>query len=116
MNRIFKTLALFLVVSTVSFVYAQEEFDDADAGKGTTLGADKKPASTTGKVGAKSATASTGNKIGLTGGGTGSGDGPPTADDIRLEARGETESKGAKPSLWERIFGKKATKPAKKPN
>ena len=114
MNRIFKTLALFLVVSTVSFVYAQEEFDDADAGKGTTLGADKKPASTTGKTSTTKATASTG-KIGIAGGGP-AGDGPPAGDDIRLEARGETEAKGAKPSLWERIFGKKATKPAKKPN
>ena len=114
MNRIFKTLALFLVVSTVSFVYAQEEFDDADAGKGTSLGADKKPASTTGKTSATKATASTG-KIGIAGAGP-TGDGPPAGDDIRLEARGETEAKGAKPSLWERIFGKKATKPAKKPN
>ena len=28
MNRIFKTFALFLLVSTVSFVYAQDELDD----------------------------------------------------------------------------------------
>ena len=43
MNRIFKTLALFLLVSTVSFVYAQEEFDKSDDGKGMMLTPDKKP-------------------------------------------------------------------------
>ena len=37
MNRIFKTLALFLLVSTVSFVYAQEEFDKSDDGNGMML-------------------------------------------------------------------------------
>ncbi len=32
MNRIFKTFALFLLVSTVSFVYAQDELDDTKKG------------------------------------------------------------------------------------
>ena len=32
MNRIFKTFALFLLVSTVSFVYAQDELDDTRKG------------------------------------------------------------------------------------
>jgi len=110
MNRIFKTLALFLLVSTVSFVYAQEEFDKSDDGKGMMITPDKKP---DGKVPtAKTADDKTSKgKPSLTGPG-----GPPAGDDIRLEASGEAEKPGAKLTLWERIFGKKAGKPAKKPD
>ena len=110
MNRIFKTLALFLLVSTVSFVYAKEEFDKSDDGKGMMLTPDKKP---DGKVPTtKTADDKTSKgKPSLTGPG-----GPPAGDDIRLEASGEAEKPGAKLTLWERIFGKKAGKPAKKPD
>ena len=110
MNRIFKTLALFLLVSTVSFVYALEEFDKSDDGKGMMLTPDKKP---DGKVPTtKTADDKTSKgKPSLTGPG-----GPPAGDDIRLEASGEAEKPGAKLTIWERIFGKKAGKPAKKPD
>ena len=98
MNRIFKTLALFLLVSTVSFVYAQEEFDKSDDGKGMMLTPDKKP---DGKVPtAKTADDKTSKgKPSLTGPG-----GPPAGDYIRLEASGEAEKPGAKLTLWPIFF------------
>ncbi len=111
MNRIFKTLALFLLVSTVSFVYAQDELDKSDGGKEKLFFTpDKTP---DGKVPtAKTADDKTSKgSPSITAPG-----GPPAGDDMLLEASGEAEKPGAKLTLWERIFGKKAGKPAKKPD
>ena len=108
MNRIFKTLTLFLLVSTVSFVYAQDELDKSGEDKNIFISPEK---SKTGTPAATEKSSNASGKPNVTAPG-----GPPNADDILLEASGDPEKAGAKPSLWERIFGKKAKKPAKKPD
>jgi hypothetical protein len=109
MNRTLKTLALFLLVSTVSFVYAQDE--DAKYG-------DKAKTSDTGKDG-KAGTVDI-NK-GLIG-----KDKPPSvtntpmnqADKNKLrDGKGDQEAKqGKRGSFWSRLFGGNKVKKEEDPN
>ncbi|MDP6500839.1 MAG: hypothetical protein QF743_09050 [Candidatus Marinimicrobia bacterium] len=100
MNRILKLVFLFLFVSTVSFVYAQDEVDDTKSG-GKSLVKDNVKTGTGAKL------------DGTTNPGGGS---KPTPARLAGHEEGKSAAvekdhgKGKKGSFWQKIFGKKKVK------
>ncbi len=104
MNRILKTFALFLLVSTVSFVYAQNELDD-DVNKGSGKSVVKDNA---------------GSGVKLDGVKKDGGAKKPAAAKMESHEKGKSgvtkDMKSTKGSFWKSLFGGKKAKKEDDPN